>query len=281
MQRSKFSYLQDIKNDFKFIHIDTSLNPNKKVALEEKIARLKELYEYCHKVSKKLKKKVFFELGWESENGEMHDVNELKKFIQEIVEFCKKKKISKPKFITLKTGTKVFEDRNIGQLYKNFKKKKIFKKKLDHLRECIMICHKYGFLVKEHNSDYLSDNFLKLRPKLNIDGVNIAPEFGTLETKTIMNLQNKVKLKNDQKELIKFLVKSKKWNKWTNKNSGISEKKKAILAGHYMFCSKKFIKLKKKLKIKLKKDFKIELDTYLQDVLINRITRIAKSLNLN
>ena len=94
-----------------------------------------------------------------SENGEMHDVNELKKFIQEIVEFCKKKKISKPKFITLKTGTKVFEDRNIGQLYKNFKKKKIFKKKLDHLRECIMICHKYGFLVKEHNSDYLSDNF--------------------------------------------------------------------------------------------------------------------------
>ena len=59
MQRSKFSYLQDIKNDFKFIHIDTSLNPNKKVALEEKIARLKELYEYCHKVSKKLKKKFF------------------------------------------------------------------------------------------------------------------------------------------------------------------------------------------------------------------------------
>ena len=183
MIRAKKSYLQDIKNDFKILHIDTSLSPKKKLSFNSKIKRLKDLYEYCYRSAKKYRKKISFEVGWESENGEMHNISELKKFISDLNNFCRIKKITKPKYITLKTGTKVFEDKNIGVLFQNYNKKSIFKKKILHLKKCIDICHRNGFLVKEHNSDYLNYNFLKLRPGLKIDGVNIAPELEHMKQK--------------------------------------------------------------------------------------------------
>lgn len=281
MIRAKKSYLQDIKNDFKILHIDTSLSPKKKLSFNSKIKRLKDLYEYCYRTAKKYRKKILFEVGWESENGEMHNISELKKFISNLNNFCRIKKITKPKYITLKTGTKVFEDKNIGVLFKNYNKKSIFKKNIFHLKKCIDICHRNDFLVKEHNSDYLSYSFLKLRPDLKIDGVNIAPELGTYETKIIFKLLKKAKMKNLYIDLVNLLVNSKKWVKWTNPKSKISNEKKAILAGHYMFNDKNFLKIKMKLNKFLIKSSAINLDKYIQNQLQKKIKIIAKSLNLN
>ena len=281
MIRAKRSYLQDIKNDFKILHIDTSLSPKKKLSFNSKIKRLKNLYEYCYRAAKKYRKKISFEVGWESENGEMHNIQELKKFISHLNKFCRTKKITKPKYITLKTGTKVFEDKNIGVLFKNYNKKSIFEKKFLHLKKCIDICHRNDFLVKEHNSDYLNYNFLKLRPSLKIDGVNIAPELGTYETKIIFKLLKKKKLKNLYSDLVNLLVNSKKWIKWTNPKSKISNEKKALLAGHYMFNDKNFLKIKMKLNKLLIKSSGITLDKYIQNQLQKKIKLIAKSLNLN
>ena len=50
--------------------------------------------------------------------------------------------------------------------------------------------------------------FLKLRPKIKIDGVNIAPEFGTLETKIYFELLSKYRMYNEKEKLIKLLVDS-------------------------------------------------------------------------
>lgn len=280
MRRAKFSFEQDIKNNFKIIHIDTSINPTK-ITIDEKIKRAKELLKFCSIKEKKYKKKIEYEIGWESEKGEIHNFKELKKMINEICVFCKIENIKKPKFITLKTGTKVFEDRNIGSLSKFIKDKKKFNKKIRFLKSCINLCHENGFLVKEHNADYMDYKFLKLRPKLKIDGVNIAPEFGTYETKIIFDLLVKKNLLNEKKELERLFLNSKKWKKWTKKNSKISKIKKAILAGHYLYTNKNFMLIKKKLTNKLKRENKINLDKYIIKLLTAKISLFAKSLNLN
>ena len=62
MIRAKKSYLQDIKNDFKILHIDTSLSPKKKLSFNSKIKRLKDLYEYCYRSAKKYRKKFHLRL---------------------------------------------------------------------------------------------------------------------------------------------------------------------------------------------------------------------------
>ena len=82
-------------------------------------------------------------------------------------------------------------------------------------------------------------------------------------------------------DLINLLVNSNKWVKWTSPKSKISNEKKAILAGHYMFNDKNFLKIKMKLNKLLIKSSSINLDKYIQNQLQKKIKLIAKSLNLN
>ena len=59
MKSAKLSYMEDIKNNFKIIHIDTSLFLRKKNKIEESLERTYELYEYCYEISRKYKKEIF------------------------------------------------------------------------------------------------------------------------------------------------------------------------------------------------------------------------------
>ena len=43
-------------------------------------------------------------------------------------------------------------------------------------------CNKYGIFLKQHNTDYLSNETLKWLPRLGIHAVNVAPEFGYIES---------------------------------------------------------------------------------------------------
>ena len=48
--------------------------------------------------------------------------------------------------------------------------------------------------MKEHNTDYLSNDSLKWHPKLGIHAANVAPEFGVEETKAFIQLLKNNKL---------------------------------------------------------------------------------------
>ena len=52
----------------------------------------------------------------------------------------------------------------------------------DRLRNMVSVCKKFGKKSKEHNGDYLSTEEYKDRFDLGLDSINIAPEFGQLET---------------------------------------------------------------------------------------------------
>lgn len=58
MESAKKSYEVDILNNFKIIHIDTSIDiKSKKLSLKTSLARFYELFEHCNNFAKKNKKK--------------------------------------------------------------------------------------------------------------------------------------------------------------------------------------------------------------------------------
>ena len=50
------------------------------------------------------------------------------------------------------------------------------------------IARKYGLGFKEHNADYLPMDILEMHPGLGITSANVAPEYGVVETKELINL---------------------------------------------------------------------------------------------
>ena len=55
------------------------------------------------------------------------------------------------------------------------------------LKDMVKVCGKHGLLSKLHNGDYLPVNQLFIHFNEGVNCINIAPEFGLIETNTIIN----------------------------------------------------------------------------------------------
>ena len=133
-------------------------------------------------------------------------------------------------------------------------------------------------MVKEHNGDYLTDDALKYHPKTGIHAINVAPEFGVIETRSILTWLEKNNLNEIKEEFLDISYNSKKWEKWMLPNSNTTKTDKAIISGHYIFSSREFITLKKKILENMSNpdDF----DKYLKNEIKKSILRYLKNLNL-
>ena len=278
MQSAKRSFEEDIKNDFKIIHIDTSIDIHKTLNFKDSFNRLCELYSFCIQTAKKYKKQIIFEIGTEEQNGTTNTPLDLEKTLNLFFNFCKKNKFSFPTFVVVQSGTKVMETRNIGSFESPLRIKEELPVEIQ-LPKMIEICNHYKIFMKEHNADYLSEDSLKWHPKIGIHAANIAPEFGVTETKTIINILDEYKLKNFKNEFLEISYNSKKWKKWLLPNTEIDDFQKAVISGHYIFSSSKFLELKKKLKPILKKKG-LNLDKHIKNELKKNIARYLRSFNL-
>ena len=133
--------------------------------------------------------------------------------------------------------------------------------------------------MKAHNTDYLSNEALNCYPRLGINAANIAPEFGVIESKKILEIMGTLKLKSLKDSFIKLSLNSNKWKKWMIKNSKASNYEKAIISGHYVFSEKKFFEIKENLKRVLKKKNK-NLDKILKKEIKESILRYLYNFNL-
>ncbi len=129
------------------------------------------------------------------------------------------------------------------------------------LEKMIDVSKKFGKKSKEHNGDYLSIDDYNKRFDMGLDSVNIAPEFGQIETL--------IYLDNMDDELISkwyyLCLASKRWEKWVDKDfvvplSDISDKKRLIqICGHYLFSDKGFKKIKPNIDGVIKENIKNKL----------------------
>ena len=278
MASAKKSFKEDIDSGFQILHIDTCLGLKKPPSSSEALKRLFELYEFCCEYAKRRRRKILFEIGTEEQNGTTNSPHELEDTLDKIYKFCDKKKYPRPTFVVIQSGTRVLETKNIGSFESPLRIENELPVEIQLLK-MIEICKKYKIFMKEHNGDYLSDDSLKWHPKLGIHSVNVAPEFGVVETKSFVKLLNEFKLKNLLNEFLEISYSSRKWKKWKLPNTQTDDYEKAIISGHYIFSDKKFLQLKDKAEKILNKK-KINLNYFLQAEIEKSILRYLKFFRL-
>lgn len=265
LKSAKESFRVDIESGFDILHIDTSISPNK-IMLKESTRRLCELYEFCDNISPK---NIMFEIGSEEQSGNIQNIDDLKYVIRYVYDFCEFYGCRFPTFVVTQTGTKVLETQNIGNFDNNH----------EEIKEIVQICKEQNILLKQHNTDYLSDRSLKWHPKLGIHVANVAPEFGVIETRTLIQILEVYKLYDIVNKFLELSYESKKWEKWMMPNSIADKRQKSIISGHYVFSDPEFLKLKYIANEELKKH-NIDLDKTLKLHVKSSILRYLTNFNM-
>ena len=247
MEKAKSSYLDDLKAGFNLLHIDPTKDPHIQgsVPMELVIERTIELISYLEEQIQKLNlMPISYEVGTEETAGGLISNDAFEAFIEKLLKELDSRSLPHPAFIVGQTGTLVKMNKNVGK----------FDPETAH--NLSMIARKYGIGFKEHNADYLSEDDLKLHPKLGITSANVAPEFGLEETKTLLNLADKEdemikshpnKRSSEFRKVIqKSALESGRWKKWLFKeDANLTEKdiinmpeklyEITIVCGHYVF----------------------------------------------
>ena len=279
MNSAKRSYMEDIDAGFKIIHIDTCLSLSGTEKSKKKtLNRLFELYKFCSDYAKNKNKNIFFEIGTEEQSGTTNTQKELEETLYKTINYCKKNKLKKPTFVVIQSGTRVMEMRNVGTFEAPFRVENEIPAEIQ-IPKMIEICKKYNVLMKAHNTDYLSNEALNYYPRLGISAANIAPEFGVVESKKILEIMDKLELKSLKNSFIQLSLESYKWKKWMIKDSKASNLDKATISGHYIFSEEKFLKIKQQLEDILKQKSQ-NLDKILKQEIKDSILRYLYNFNL-
>lgn len=214
---------ESLKHDckhFNLIHID----PWKKyydfnLGLNETIRMI----EFCYKLNPNIE----YEVGTEESirRFEVYELNELMQNLQKKLSTDVYKKI---KYLVIQSGTSLKGNIQTGS-YDS-----------ERLKDMIDVCKKFNVLSKEHNGDYIEVPIIKQKFSIGLDSINIAPEFGLIETQTYLDA-----IKDDKifDTFWKICFNSKKWVKWVNSdfNPYLNKLELIKICGHYVLSYPEFI----------------------------------------
>ena len=233
-------------NYFDAIHID----PWKACkSLEDGIIRTKQLIDHCFDINTN----ILYEVGTEESifKYEPSQLDELLSYLKLHLQSNKFKKII---FSVIQSGTSLKESQNTGSYDKQ------------RLLDMITVCKKYDVISKEHNGDYLPTSLIFDKFMCGLDSINLAPEFGQIETKTYLM---EIKDENLFDDFFNICHKSKKWEKWVDKTfDPLTQKEQLInICGHYVFSNEEFIaKIKKRIQIDIDQVIKDNIKTKLKEL---------------
>jgi hypothetical protein len=145
-------------------------------------------------------------------------------------------------------GLNLPEQRNTGKYNEN------------KLKTMIRTCNEYNVKSKEHNGDYLSADDIHRRYEVGLDAINIAPEFGQIETAVYID-----NLKPTDLETFHAICKSStSWHKWARRDLDSNEL--MLCAGHYVLSNPHVVKITGKypeLKNQIKDAMRIRIEEIL------------------
>ena len=229
---------ESLKEDCKFfdvIHID----PWKKYQdLNEGTNETIKMIEFCYESNPN----IFYEVGTE-ESIRKFTPKELDVFVQNLKSNLHPSKFEMIKFLVIQSGTSLKETNQTGKYDK------------ERLSKMIEVCKKHKLFSKEHNGDYLPTELIKEKFNYGLDSINIAPEFGVIETEVILEEIEKLSNKELFNQFYEICLSSKKWVKWVNEDFDFKNKKRELIliCGHYVFSDYNFVGLKNKLNIDIDK----------------------------
>lgn len=278
MESAKSSYRADLEAGFQILHIDPSIDVHGQPDVDEVLDRVFELYEFCWSQAQQMRKEVIFEIGTEEQSGSTNTQEELDYTLNAVQQFCKKNRLPQPSFVVIQCGTRVMEMRNVGSFDSPFRVADELPAEIQ-LPKMIEICNRYGIFMKEHNTDYLSDEALQWHPRMGIHAANVAPEFGVAETRALVSLLEDNGLSTLADRFLSFAYDSKKWDKWMLRDTCATDRDRSIIAGHYVFSRPEVVDLKAEAGRKLAQKG-IELEKCLKERVKQSIYRYLHNFRL-
>ena len=278
MDSAKLSYQADIAAGFQILHIDPSIDIHGKPDVDEVLDRVFDLYEFCWSQAQKYNQEIIFEVGTEEQSGSTNSQEELDYTLHEIKRFCSKNKLPQPTFVVIQCGTRVMEMRNVGSFDSPVRIANEIPAEIQ-LPKMIEICNRHGIFMKEHNTDYLSDEGLQWHPRLGIHAANVAPEFGVAETKALVEVLEANHLEYYADKFLQIAFSSNKWEKWMVSNTTATDRDRALIAGHYVFSKPEVKELKLEASEELNRKG-IQLEDYLKEQLKRSILRYLRNFRL-
>ena len=173
---------------------------------------------------------LMYEVGTE-EAIFKYQPNELDVFLNYLKQNLSLDEFLKIKYAVVQSGTRLdlSTRTNIG----NFN--------VSRLKKFIQVTKNYGLMSKQHNGDYLTDSFdLEIRFDVGLDAINIAPEYGQIESEFYLEL-----CKEDPtlfETLYQMCYNSGKWKKWISDINKVSKDQLIITCCHYILSEDNFIK---------------------------------------
>lgn len=229
---------KSLKYDCKYldmIHIDPwKKYPKYKEGLKWTI----EMVKFCYNLNPNIE----FEVGTEEairrfESGELNTLlNDLHSKLETNI-------FNQIKYVVIQSGTSLKGNLNTGEYDK------------DRLLSMVKVAKSWNLLSKEHNGDYIPSNLIKEKMNLGLDSINIAPEFGLIET--LSYIHNGININ----KFWKICYNSKRWEKWVNESFDPYTQKLDLIkiCGHYVLSHPEFIKLKPNIDFQIKKNIKEKL----------------------
>lgn len=278
MDSAKSSYRADIEAGFQVIHIDPSVDIHGKPDVDEVLDRVFDLYEYCWTQAQQNRQEIIFEIGTEEQSGSTNSQEELDYTLNAVKQFCAKNRLPQPTFVVIQCGTRVMETRNVGSFDSPIRVADEIPAEIQ-LPKMIEICNRHGIFMKEHNTDYLSDEALQWHPRLGIHAANVAPEFGVAETRALLNVLESNGLTGFADRFLEIAYDSKKWDKWMLPDTKATDRDRSIIAGHYVFAKETCEELKKEAALVLSKKG-IDLESHLKAQVKQSILRYLVNFRL-
>ena len=205
---------------FQLIHIDPwKKYPKYTDGLEKTIEMIKFAYN--------INPQLIFEVGTE-EAIRPFEANELNQLVVDLQVALPKEIYERIKYLVIQSGTSLKGTDQTGD-YNS-----------DRLKQMIEVAKHHGLISKEHNGDYIPVEVIKEKFDLGLDCINIAPEFGLIETLTYLS---EIK---DEKTFDRFwqiCYDSKRWVKWVNPGFDpyVNKEQLIKICGHYVLTNPEFI----------------------------------------
>jgi hypothetical protein len=205
---------------FQLIHIDPwKKYPKFSEGLEKTIEMIKFVYE--------INPAIIFEVGTE-EAIRPFDPDELDRLVAGLQSALPEEVYWQIKYLVIQSGTSLKGINQTGNYDST------------RLVEMIEVAKSYNMLSKEHNGDYIPVEVIKEKFSLGLDCINIAPEFGLIETLTYL------KEIKDEKLFERFwqiCYDSKKWVKWVSPSFDPYYNREQLvkICGHYVLSYPNFI----------------------------------------
>ena len=172
---------------------------------------------------------MMYEVGTE-EAIYKYQPEELKWFLEYLKMGLTEEQFNQIKYAVVQSGTRL--DLSTRTNTGNFNNRR--------LKSFIRVVKKYGLLSKEHNGDYLIDSFdVEMRFESGLDAINIAPEFGQIESEYY--LEECRKDKEIFERLYELCYNSGKWKKWVKDVKRVSKSQLIMTCCHYILNNQEFI----------------------------------------